>query len=248
MGDIEELRNKHLGERCFVIGTGPSLKKMDLSLMKNDITIGCNLIGRIFTPDYLCASDPNVYAQHKSEIDSYDCKHKIFAGPGSQYPLKNILEDSYQVAIKDWDIKKLPGSFAGNMKELPSSGGNVIMDLCLPLAHYMGIKEIYLVGCDCTAGHFYTPWSLKTSVSYFLGLLRILLSFNRHYFLQMLNSYYIPGKPYEWDLIECRYQYRQRLFYEAVKEIFEKDNRKIYNAGVGGILEVFERVDYYSLF
>ena len=34
------LKNSHKGERCFIVGNGPSLKNTDLSLLKNDFTIG----------------------------------------------------------------------------------------------------------------------------------------------------------------------------------------------------------------
>ena len=38
----------HKGERCFIIGNGPSLNKMDLSLLKDEITFGMNRIYLLF--------------------------------------------------------------------------------------------------------------------------------------------------------------------------------------------------------
>lgn len=37
----------HKGERCFIIGNGPSLKKLDLSLLKDEYTITVNQSPRI---------------------------------------------------------------------------------------------------------------------------------------------------------------------------------------------------------
>jgi hypothetical protein len=41
---------------------------------------------------------------------------------------------------------------------------------------------------------------------------------------------------------------RMERAYLKAKEVFEADGRKIYNAGIGGKLEIFDRVDYRSLF
>lgn len=47
---LEQYRNKHAGERCFILGNGPSLKKTDLSLLKREISFG--LIGFICSTHY----------------------------------------------------------------------------------------------------------------------------------------------------------------------------------------------------
>src|ERR1700738_2271379 len=40
--------NKYRDRRCFVIGNGPSLGKMDLSPLRDEITIGCNGLFLLF--------------------------------------------------------------------------------------------------------------------------------------------------------------------------------------------------------
>ena len=45
MGEFE---NNHLGQRCFIIGNGPSLNRMDLSPLQNEITFGMNRIYLLF--------------------------------------------------------------------------------------------------------------------------------------------------------------------------------------------------------
>ena len=64
------LKNKHKGKRCFIVATGSSINKLDLSLLKNEITIGINLILRkkYFTPNYLCVADPTVIERHYNDI------------------------------------------------------------------------------------------------------------------------------------------------------------------------------------
>lgn len=42
--NIKALKNKYLGQRCFIVCTGPSLKIEDLEKIRNhgDITFSCN--------------------------------------------------------------------------------------------------------------------------------------------------------------------------------------------------------------
>ena len=41
---LKALRNTHAGERCFIIGNGPSLNKLDLTLLRSERTFGVNAI------------------------------------------------------------------------------------------------------------------------------------------------------------------------------------------------------------
>jgi hypothetical protein len=45
---LRSWRNKYKGRPCYIIGNGPSLAKMDLSPLRNEITIGCNAIYKKF--------------------------------------------------------------------------------------------------------------------------------------------------------------------------------------------------------
>src|SRR5699024_7865108 len=68
---IEALRNCHKGERCFIIGNGPSLRAEDLDKLKNEITFACNRINLIFDqtdwrPTYYCITDLALF--HSREI------------------------------------------------------------------------------------------------------------------------------------------------------------------------------------
>ena len=56
--------------RCFIVGTAESLNKIDLSLLKNEITIGINLILKhpTFVPNYLCVADTTVMEKHYDNI------------------------------------------------------------------------------------------------------------------------------------------------------------------------------------
>ena len=60
---LRKYKDIHRGERCFIIGNGPSLKQLDLSLLKNEYTFGMNRIYMAFeemgfsTSYYVCMND-----------------------------------------------------------------------------------------------------------------------------------------------------------------------------------------------
>ena len=70
--NIEVKKDLFKGERCFIVGTGSSLDDVDLSLLKNEITIGINLIllKEDFIPNYLCVADTTVMENHYNTIFS----------------------------------------------------------------------------------------------------------------------------------------------------------------------------------
>lgn len=165
MKDITKLKNKYKGQKVFVIGTGRSINDTDLNLIK-DVTIGCNHLPRQYLPNYLCVSDMNMYKRHRREMDRYKTE-KIFSVPApnlSKEIMKKydapkhvrVPEDIYKIYyeydkfLKDgdlWDFESL---------SYTAGGYTVILDLCLPLAYFMGFKTVYLLGVDFTGGgHFY---------------------------------------------------------------------------------------------
>jgi hypothetical protein len=39
---LDDFQNRHQGERCFVVGNGPSLNQIDMTKLRNEITLGAN--------------------------------------------------------------------------------------------------------------------------------------------------------------------------------------------------------------
>ena len=63
----------HNGQRCFLIANGPSLKKMDISPLKNEIVIGMNRIYLLTNKidlhlDYYICMNELVLEQFRDEI------------------------------------------------------------------------------------------------------------------------------------------------------------------------------------
>lgn len=152
-------KNLHKGQRCFVLGNGPSLSAVDLSLLKDEITFTVNDLyyhgqfDRINTTYHLFA-DPFYYIDLEATISKLLEKSEpraIFLDRGA---CKTILEHAYQ--------KKYPVSIYANgmeiedLKYLPIDLCKMLPYFCtvvqsaIAIAVYMGFQEIYLLGCDCT--------------------------------------------------------------------------------------------------
>ncbi len=80
---LAALKDTHKGERCFVVGNGPSLKNTDLSKLKNDFCIGMNRISSpptnfVFARTFWCVSMTMVVEQSVEEFNNLQMP-KFFA-------------------------------------------------------------------------------------------------------------------------------------------------------------------------
>ena len=66
------------------------------------------------------------------------------------YLNKELMSGTYhrndEISVDSISLNLLRGTFAA---------GSVIFDLAIPLASWLGAKNIYLIGCSSTVGHFY---------------------------------------------------------------------------------------------
>lgn len=232
---LAKYRNFHQGQRVFILGNGPSLNLCDLTSLKNEITIGVNSIflnyDRMgFHPTYYVVEDVFVGEDRANEINSYRGPTKFF-GNYLKYCLDEEISTLWLNVRFRYD--NYPGfpHFSTDALRMVWVGGTVSY-INLQLAYYMGFSEVYLVGFD----HSYTiPTEAKMSGTEIISTSADPNHFHPDYF----------GEGYRWHdpMVD-----RMEQAYRKAKRYFEADGRKIYNASVGGKLEVFERVDFSSLF
>ena len=228
-------KNKYIGRRAFIIGNGPSLKKLDLTRLKNEITFGVNSIfyhfeTMGFKPTFYVVEDTLVAEDRADEINNLTGMVKIF-GTYLNYCLADGEDVIWANVI--FDYTNYPGfpNFSRNAAESLWVGGTVSY-LCMQLAYYMGFSEVYLVGFD----HSYTiPKDAKIEGNVITSVADDSNHFHPEYF----------GKGKRWHDPKLD---RMELAYKHAKEVFEQNGRIIYNATAGGKLEVFPRVDYGRLF
>ena len=99
---FEQFKNKHLGQRCFILGCAPSLKNENLQLLKDEIVIICNkgflAVEQLNLPkfDYFFCADGVVYKElykkYKQELDKISVP-KFYASKVAEVSKINIQED-----------------------------------------------------------------------------------------------------------------------------------------------------------
>jgi hypothetical protein len=208
---IKQFENIHKGERCFIIGTGPSLNKTNLGLIKNEIIIGVNELYRFNSIkfDYFVVGGGTFFQKYIEDLFNLDITLFLPTKPGIIY-LKNIKYNQKRNIKANIIPIKCKGfnNVSNNLLEGTYRGGTVT-NQCLQIANYMGFKEVYLLGCDCDYSgkpHFDGSEILVSDI------------------ISKENDWSIPFNMYRLN-----------------KELYESQGRKIYNATVGGKLEVFER-------
>lgn len=229
---LEKAKDIHKGARCFLLGCGPSLNRMDLSKLKNEYVMGVNgtyLLQNV-TIDYLCSVSNIFWKDHIDGLSSFQCK-RMFLAPYIQIQpaapvtwLRSVPESAYaRVGERPWFFSKEAHRYV-------CLGGTVIA-VCLQLLYHMGFQEVITLGLD----HDYnlTPEEAQKQ-----GFLKTASTLQAHF----LDNYYNPNTQVHIDVPASERAYRLSL------EAFESDGRKILNATPGTKLDIFPRVEYDILF
>jgi len=227
---LGELDGMFAGKRCFVMGNGPSLLKCDLSLLRDEVTIGSNAqylawktMG--FVPTFLTVEDRLVAEDRAGELCALEQPTKLFPRD-----LLYCLQGSENTIFVNFvrDYQPFP-QFTSDFRRVVYWGGTVTM-LNLQLAFYLGCREIYLIGFD----HFYqVPDDVKDHVITSQG--NDVNHIHADYF----------GKGYRWHDPNLA---RMEQSYAVARRFLDANGVTVRNATVGGHLEIFERVDYSRLF
>ena len=164
----KRFKNKHIGERCFILGNGPSLKNIDFSLLSNEITFTVNQLARnpkypVLKNNYHMWSDYRFFDLHPDRgedmelLDSMKAVNTKFSKPTVfyRYAAKEMV-DQFGLE-KELDIhyfeqgwhEMFPKKYVDFTRLTPAFSTVVHYAVCL--AVYMGFDEIYLLGCDCSS-------------------------------------------------------------------------------------------------
>ncbi len=223
---LEAWRDRFKGERCFVVGNGPSLRKTDLSKLDGEFTIGMNRIYLAFE-DYqfrsscLVSVNDLVLEQCHTEMKALDIPKFI------SWRARKYFKANPDTMFLDTDYT-LPEDFNGDATGRLFEGFTVTY-VSLQLAYFMGFSEAILIGVD---HNFATKGPANTVVT---SQGEDPNHFSANYF----------GKGFKWQLPDL--EGSERAYYMA-REAFEADGRQILDATVGGKLTVFPKVDYEELF
>lgn len=231
MRQLATLKDRHRGQRCFIIGNGPSLKQTDLSRLKGEITFGMNRIYLLFpelgftTTYYLsvnnlvieqCAADILALPMPKFVSWRSHLYFQRFVGEGQPPPLI-FLHTTYTGPTFARDAR-------GRLWE-----GATVTYVALQLAYHMGFEQVILIGVD---HNFTTQGKPNTTV--------VSQGDDPDHFHA---SYF--GKGFRWQLPDLETSERA---YRLARRVYEQAGRQVLDATIGGKLTVFPKVAYDSLF
>jgi hypothetical protein len=222
---IAWLRDAYGGRRCFIIGNGPSLRQMDLSPLRDEITFGLNRVYLLFpelgfSTTFLAAINRLVLEQKMEEIA--DAAPTVFV---NWFSRDLVPAGSEPILLR---VTSLRPRFSKDASRGVWAGGTVTY-ASMQLAYYMGFEEVILIGVDHSFADKGPPNVTVESKGDDPN------HFHPDYF----------GKGFRWqlpDLELCEHAYG------LARRAFEEDGRRIVDATVGGKLDIFPKVGFTSLF
>lgn len=211
---------RHRGEPMLVCGNGPSLNKTPLEKFIDIPSIGMNKIDLIFRrtswrPSYIVCVNDLVFLQHKSRF--LENRIPTFIG------WKSILYTIYKRPDHFYFLNiSLDEDFAVDISKRAGSSGTVTYT-ALQLAYFMGANPVILFGVDHSFSSIGEPLSIVRREGPDLD------HFDPDYFSH--GQY--------WGLPDLKLNERG---YRRAKAAFEAAGRRIYDATVGGKLEIFPKI------
>lgn len=216
-GTLRQYKDRHKGERCFIVATGPSLTVQDLKLIENEVSFGMNSLCRIaqksdWLPTYYGIQDKYVFRKMRKDVLAFFDRVPSFVasdiyrsrGVRAHHPIAFPLNrKDHWINAEDRDI-----AFSDNAFTQVYDGYTITYSL-LQLAVYMGFAEIYLLGAD-------NSYSSEKS----------------NYFID--HGVQSPMQSTAQERLERSYAACRRALLHSGKAV-------VYNATRGGKLEVFER-------
>jgi len=223
---LEAYRNRHAGQRCFIIGNGPSLRRMDLSPLRYEFTFGLNRIYLLFpelgfTTTYLVSVNDLVLQQCAAEMKLLELPKFI------TWRARRWFADDPRVIFLDTDYTGKE-TFNGDATQRLFEGFTVTY-VAMQLAFYMGFEQVILIGVD---HNFQTKGPANVAV--------VSEGDDPNHFAP---NYF--GKGFKWQLPDLEGSERA---YRMARAAYAAAGRSILDATVGGKLTIFPKVDYASLF
>ena len=235
VGEMRRFKGIGRGQRCFILGNGPSLKRMDPIPLRREATFGVNAIYLArdwlgFLPTYHVTEDPLVIADRGREISEMTGPVKFYHRHfRSQIPPNGAVV--HPRIFHDYsDYPDFP-RFSRDASRCLWTGGSVSY-LCLQLAFYMEYSPVILVGFD---HHYERPENTVVRGTVWTSPGDDPNHFDPDYFGHGRRWY-----PPDMGRIE-------QAFARA-RQVYTQHHRRLLNATDGGRLDVLTRVSYRSLF
>lgn len=251
ISDLGALKDKHRGERCVILGNGPSLNKTDLSLLKGETVFACNAVHLLFDridwrPSYYTCVNSQVLPDRANDIEAMLGENpnmvaffpaEVQTHGGERRRLKG------RQIISDGPNRFFFNEVAGTIDNLPelmfslNAADHVIQPhtvaiTMMQLAAHLGFSELVLVGFDMK---YTMPASAKREDEDAPDDPRLISSANddsNHFD----PSYFGAGR--KWHTPNT---ILMREHFEIARQALSRAGVHVFNATVGGELDVFAR-------
>lgn len=225
MRRLAAYQDKHRGQRCFIIGNGPSLKHTDLSQLRGEYTFGMNRIYLLF-PEL---GFPTTYFVSVNSLVIEQCAADI-----RNLTIPKFLSwRSHHLIAPTEDMMFLHTTYSGPKFATDARSrlweGATVTYVALQLAYYMGFETAVLIGVDHS---FATQGKPNTTV---VSQGDDPNHFNPGYF----------GRGFRWQLPDLDTSERAYLL---ARQAYAADERQVLDATIGGKLAIFPKVAYDDLF
>jgi hypothetical protein len=214
--------NKHSGERCFILGTGPSLAKLSqqqIAALSNETVFAVNsfykaAVVSTINPNYYALLDNNYWGVSSNSFKEISERYRqippVFI---TDVRAKQYIPDGLSrifIYAKNYPVDHMRYDLAGNL----SITMNVISSSILS-AIYMGFSEIYLLGCD------YNLFCSRVGTHCYddEDEIKELPSYNLAFYL--------------------KYYYLTTEFHYAIADLAKQKRIKISNLTVGSLLDAY---------
>lgn len=213
---IMALKDRHRGERCFLLGNAPSLIDFDLSKLAGEqffvVKKGYKALehGLPAPIPYYVLSDLRGWDRIKADVSTlpvgtYLVRDTIAAKPEFRPPAERVVTfPSYRGGLRKQGFRHHPWQGLGN--------DSTVILFAAQIAHYMGFAEAYILGVDL-------DYAQDTTYFYAAGQTET-------------NQYARPE-----DEIYARE-------FGVLRRAFESGGRILRNVGRGGAVMGLDRADY----
>jgi uncharacterized Rossmann fold enzyme len=225
MRKLAALKDSHRGQRCFLVGNGPSLQHTDLRRLKGEFSIGLNRIFLAFPElgfetSVIVSVNDLVIEQSTAEFNALHMPRFV------SWRARRWLQPAPDLHFlyTTYTGPKFARNVVGRLWE-----GATVTYVAMQLAYHMGFDKVILIGVD---HNFTTQGKPNTTIT---SQGDDPNHFHPGYF----------GKGFRWQLPDLETSERA---YRMAKQAYEQAGRQIVDATVGGKLQVFPKVDYNTLF
>jgi len=227
--------DKHNGERCFLVGNGPSINKQDLKLLKDETTFFVNRAFLLEDYEYV---KPTYHVIVDPKLGTGEWPITYLDEIRKKNPDVILVLDVGWISLPQfkpylsWNIvwvnfKKIFTRFTRKKVDLTTiNAGAPVIESCILNAIYMGFKDIYLLGVD------------------YNGIFYDLLDMDSHAYGRNPENSGKNMNVIARDLMFTSMSFRRWWYIELY---CKRLNVNLKNATLGGALGI-SRIDYMSLF